>query len=398
MAAHSKNAFILFFLLFFHLSSCKKNTDCTPATTSDAGPDQFVTSTTVTLAANAPTSGKGMWSIVSGNGGTFSDVNSPTSTFTGLVNVTYVLRWTISGCPISQDDVQITINTCNDPTTANAGPDQNIGTTTATLAANTPTSGSGTWSVVSGAGGNFLSPNSPTSTFTGIAGTTYVLRWTITACTSSSQDDVQIIFNTNPTATGVDKTSVINGEIITVSGYNFHVNYQGNSQLIARKSGTSDTYLPILSVTSTQIKAVMTNALTVGSFDLIYFRRETAAAGVEYPTSQQVTLVVPTASQFHIGSVASSTVSKGSDMTIATKNGSTTTSDYAVKIITYDYTTGTAQESIAPVVSVTTNGFPGGTMDALVFTVPANTTPGTYYCEVTYKSNPTLVSGLFTVN
>jgi len=398
MTGHSKTFAVLFVTCCSLLSSCKKNSDCTPATTSDAGPDQFVTTTTVTLAANSPASGKGLWSVVSGSGGSFSDVNSPTSTFTGAVNVTHVLRWTISGCPISQDDVQITINTCNDPTTANAGPDQNIGTTTTTLAANTPTSGSGTWSVVSGAGGNFLNPNSPTSTFTGVAGTTYVLRWTITACTSSSQDDVQIIFNTNPTATGVDKTSVINGEIITVSGSNFHVNYQGNSQLIARKAGTSDTYLPILSITSTQIKAVMTNPLTVGTFDLVYFRRETAAAGVEYPTSLQVMLVVPTASQFFIGSLASSTISKGSDMTIAVKNGSTTTSDYAVKIITYDYTTGTSQEITAPVVSITPNGFSGGTMDALSFTIPANTASGTYYCEVTYKSTPTLVSGLFTVN
>lgn len=380
------------------LFSCKKNTECTPATTADAGPDQFVTETTVMLAANTPSTGKGMWSIVSGTGGAFSDVNSPTATFTGTTNVTYILRWTISGCPISQDDVQITINTCDDPTAANAGPDQNTPTNMVTLAANTPTSGSGVWSVVSGTGGNFLNLNSPVSTFAGVAGTTYVLRWTITACTSSSQDDVQIIFNTDPTAASVDKTSVLNGEIITVNGSNFHVNYQGNSQLIARKTGTSDTYLTILSVTPTQLKAVMTNPLTLGTFDLIYFQRETAASGIEFPTSLQVTLVAPAVSQFYIGSLATNTVSKGSNMTIAVKNGSTTTADYVVKIVRYDYSTGTAQETTAPVVSVTPNGFAGGTMDALLFTIPATVASDGYYCEVTYKSNATLVSGLFTVN
>jgi hypothetical protein len=92
---------------------------------------------------------------------------------------------------------------CIAPTTANAGPDQTglatCGLTLVTLAANTPTVGTGQWSVVSGTGGSFGNQSSPTSTFTGTPGTLYTLRWTITnsSCGSSS-DDVMIKLNRNP--------------------------------------------------------------------------------------------------------------------------------------------------------------------------------------------------------
>jgi hypothetical protein len=81
------------------------------------------------------------------------------------------------------------------PTTAAAGPDQSLcGATTATLAANTPGSGIGLWTKVSGAGGTLVSPTSPTSVFNGTNGSTYVLRWTISNGTCTSTDDVTISF------------------------------------------------------------------------------------------------------------------------------------------------------------------------------------------------------------
>jgi hypothetical protein len=86
-----------------------------------------------------------------------------------------------------------------------AGADQTgaltCGVTTATLAATAPTVGTGTWSIISGTGGTITTPSSPTSTFTGTAGTTYTLRWTVSnsPCVTSS-DDVIIKFNQSPTA------------------------------------------------------------------------------------------------------------------------------------------------------------------------------------------------------
>jgi uncharacterized protein (TIGR02145 family) len=81
-------------------------------TVADAGADQTFTDGTIstTLASNTPEAGNGtgQWSIVSGDGGSFDDDTSPTAVFTGTINETYYLRWTIStNCQISEDDVKI---------------------------------------------------------------------------------------------------------------------------------------------------------------------------------------------------------------------------------------------------------------------------------------------------
>ena len=83
------------------------------------------------------------------------------------------------------------------PTVANAGTDQILyGSTTVTLAANTPELGHGTgsWSIVSGTGGSFDDAYSPTTTFSGTEGELYVLRWTIITNCSSISDDMSIRF------------------------------------------------------------------------------------------------------------------------------------------------------------------------------------------------------------
>ena len=86
-----------------------------------------------------------------------------------------------------------TIAICSQPPTpANAGPDQNVCGSSATLAANTPVVGTGIWSVISGSG-TFANSNDPNTTVTGLSSGANVLRWTITsgAC-APSFDDVTI--------------------------------------------------------------------------------------------------------------------------------------------------------------------------------------------------------------
>src|SRR6185503_15366365 len=122
----------------------------------------------------------------------------------------------------STDDVVITFN--RNPTTSAAGADQTssatCGLTSVTLAANAPSIGTGAWSIVSGAGGTVTTPTSATSTFTGTAGTSYTLRWTISnsPCTAST-DDVVITFNQNPTtsAAGADQTGAATCGLTTVT-------------------------------------------------------------------------------------------------------------------------------------------------------------------------------------
>jgi hypothetical protein len=189
-------------------SSVTVNVSSVP-TVSNAGPDQTGLSTCgltqVTLAGNTPTVGTGAWSIQSGTGGTVTTASSATSTFSGTAGSTYTLRWTISNspCTASTDDVIVTFN--RNPTASNAGADQTgsatCGLTQVTLAGNTPTVGTGAWSIQSGTGGTVTTASSATSTFSGTAGSTYTLRWTISnnPCTAST-DDVIVAFGALPTA------------------------------------------------------------------------------------------------------------------------------------------------------------------------------------------------------
>ena len=110
------------------------------------------------------------------------------------------------------------------PTTANAGTDINpaCGVTTATLAGNTPTVGTGAWSVVSGTA-TITTLTSPTSGVTGLAVPgTATLRWTISnpPCTPSFDD---VIITTTTFTCGC--TLAINHIIGVVAPETKSVNY-----------------------------------------------------------------------------------------------------------------------------------------------------------------------------
>jgi len=162
----------------------------------NAGEDQCFTDATISvfLAANTPLSGDGLWTIISGDGGTFENANNPNSGFTGQACEQYVLMWSITtSCGSSSDNVNIGFNYL--PTTPNAGPDQlGIGGNTATLSANTPVDGTGLWEIIIGEGGTLGDPTAPNSTFTGIPTVDYKLTWTISTNCVSLSDTVHIQF------------------------------------------------------------------------------------------------------------------------------------------------------------------------------------------------------------
>jgi hypothetical protein len=144
-------------------------------------------------------------------GGTYSStagltINSLTGDITlssgtaGIYNVTYTM---VNGACTNTATTPVTITAL--PTSANAGADQPGASlcSTVTLAGNTPVTGTGAWSIISGSGGTVTTPASPTSTFTGTAGTSYTLRWTISNSPCNvSTDDVIITFNQNTQWTG----------------------------------------------------------------------------------------------------------------------------------------------------------------------------------------------------
>lgn len=75
----------------------------------NAGPDSLnIPSTSITLQANEPVNGTGLWSILSGSGGSFVDSSVNNTLFTGQVGSAYTLVWTISNaCGSSSDTVVI---------------------------------------------------------------------------------------------------------------------------------------------------------------------------------------------------------------------------------------------------------------------------------------------------
>jgi uncharacterized protein (TIGR02145 family) len=88
------------------------NIDASPQPTlAKIGLDKNVISpsTTLVLNANEPINGTGHWSIKSGIDGSFSDSTKSNTTFSGKVDVSYVLIWTIStACKSSSDDINVT--------------------------------------------------------------------------------------------------------------------------------------------------------------------------------------------------------------------------------------------------------------------------------------------------
>lgn len=113
------------------------------------------------------------------------------------------------------------------PTTANAGTDITAcGITTATLAGNIPTVGTGIWSVISGTA-TITTPGSPTSGVTGLTiGASATLRWTISnSPCAASTDDVIInaiacadSYTTPNTYVWVCPAGVTNVNVVCIGG------------------------------------------------------------------------------------------------------------------------------------------------------------------------------------
>ncbi|TBW30375.1 LamG-like jellyroll fold domain-containing protein [Gramella sp. KN1008] len=113
-----------------------------------------------------------------------------TSTATGLSAGEYTITVIdANGC---QAIKTVTLTQPEELTVAETGEDQifGCGFNTTNLEANTPVTGSGEWTIVSGTGGTITEPSNPNSEFTGTNGS-YTLRWTIShpdgTCASTSE-------------------------------------------------------------------------------------------------------------------------------------------------------------------------------------------------------------------
>jgi PKD-like domain/Secretion system C-terminal sorting domain/Immunoglobulin I-set domain len=187
-------------------------------TASNAGSNQTICEgTAATLAANSPSVGTGAWSIASGPDSDlaqFSSTTSNTATLTPTASGTYNLVWTISNAPCTASTSTVTITVNESPTASNAGSGQTICVgTTATMAANVPSVGTGAWSIVSSPNTNnnqFNDATDAAAVFTPTVSGTYNLVWTIsnTPCTASTST-VTIIVTAQPTASNAGSNQTI---------------------------------------------------------------------------------------------------------------------------------------------------------------------------------------------
>jgi hypothetical protein len=227
-------------------------------TIADAGTDQIgvaaICGSSTVLTANAPTIGTGLWSVVSGIGGSFANSSDPTTTFNGTPGITYTLRWTISHGVCTSSTNEVLIEFQQNPTAAPAGDDQSVCDAIVTLSANAPTIGTGVWSFISNPDNLPLSSisdvNDPSATFDGTAGVTYILAWSITngVCPAST-DQVKIGIKEFPdvlatqagpfTLCSGEEVSIILSNPNTVAGTTFSWTVSG-SNYIGAANGSGD--------------------------------------------------------------------------------------------------------------------------------------------------------------
>ena len=199
------------------------NTPCTPSTAditvtffqnpsaASVGSNQTICSSLIStaLGGNTPAIGTGQWSIFSGGGGTFSDINSPSSTFTATATGTYVLRWTISNGTCTPTTADITVIFGATPTPGITGTTSFCSGSSTTLTA----SGGGTY-----AWSNSLGSSATTSAIT--AANTYTVTVTSTeGCTATASQAVTMtalpsvptITNNSPVCSGSNAVFTLTG-------------------------------------------------------------------------------------------------------------------------------------------------------------------------------------------
>jgi gliding motility-associated-like protein len=223
-------------------------------TPSSAGNDQTicVSSGSVIMNANSPLIGSGLWSMISGSG-SISFPASATTPVNGLATGTNIFKWTISNgtCAASSDSVSVFVDAL--PDAANAGADQTIciSNPSTSLNANIITTGSGTWSLLSGAG-LISSPFSSTANVNGLSAGLNSLSWTVTnGVCPSSIDTVNITVDLLPSVAiaGPDQT-VCESQVTVILNGNIPAIGSGNWNLVSGAGSIVDPSVPGASYSS----------------------------------------------------------------------------------------------------------------------------------------------------
>ncbi|MFZ4547324.1 MAG: PKD domain-containing protein, partial [Bacteroidales bacterium] len=216
------------------VSGCTSQDDMTvtlytPPSISAAGPDQELCETghsNFQMAATTPASGTGAWTVLlrpSGETGSFNNASLPDAVYTPAGNKygVFVFEWTVANISCTNAD-QVRVTYYQEPSTANAGADQNVVcTTSTTMAATDPAVGLGTWTFISKSGNGptptITNPILYNSTITNLGiesspadSTTYLFKWTVTNGNCAEKTDyVNIRVYEPPTAANAGADQLI---------------------------------------------------------------------------------------------------------------------------------------------------------------------------------------------
>lgn len=166
-----------------------------PTPVANAGPDQDVCATSAQLAATPPSFGQGTWSFVVTGGGSITNLNSPTSTVTGLAPGEHVLSWAVQSGPcIASDTVEIYVSYA---TVVDAGADTTICATGFTLSGSNPGNGSGIWTALGGPA-SFSNATDPSSTVSGLMPGNYQFIWSVNDANCTATDTMHMLVGAAP--------------------------------------------------------------------------------------------------------------------------------------------------------------------------------------------------------
>ena len=238
-------------------------------TASDAGKDTCYGANTsfFNLSGNTPAPNEiGEWSVFPNKGIIIDNIHDPnTRVEVRRDNLgTFTFTWTIFTrarlCLPSKSNVIVTIGSSS--ITANAGPDQTICGTSATMDADIKTNEVGTWTRISGLGGCTISDiHDPAAVFTFADSGYYVFRWTVVegACGQAS-DDINLTIGVPSSTPNAGPDQKICGKnSVTMDGNSYTNHEKGNWSVL---SGAPNE--PVI-VDPTNPKTVI-NGLTAGTY------------------------------------------------------------------------------------------------------------------------------------
>jgi len=191
-----------------------------PTVSITADKTEICEGTSVTFRATVSDAGTNdtyQWTLNSNNVGTSPTFTSATLANNDNVRLTYGSSVCATTKTLQSNVIRMTVSA--QPTTSVAGSAISTDVPQASLKANTPAVGQGTWTVVSGSG-TFVNPNSPNTVVRNLTTGRNEFQWTITnGVCNASESRVSVTYGTTPVIAGsiTGPTSVTEGETATYS-------------------------------------------------------------------------------------------------------------------------------------------------------------------------------------